>query len=232
MALYFVVTAMQSGLAQSSLADNQQIASAFDDVSSHRPIQTPSGISSIATGTFISAVPRITRSHRDWLSRPMIYASNVYRVPDARMRLIPTPDAQAQFSRRVAEYLLLALEDRASSPTATWDVRVHPYRAQSNGDISWWESGAAAQEPAWKLTFPSAWDLTVGQEIRPDNPDGPNALVSNTPVQRPDAINHLPLIIGVVVLGIALVELGPIISAAASRPSKPKSNPRRILSRR
>ena len=232
MTLYFTVLATQSGLYQSSLASNASIANAFDDISYHRTIDSPTGSHTLTTGSFVSPAPRITRAHLDWLTRPVIYASNVFRVPDSGLRSIPTASAQLTFAQRVGEYLRLALEEKAHSPTATWDVRVEPYSAEINGPLAWWDDGSAAAEPAWKLTFPSEWDLTVGQGVIPDNPDGPNSRVANTPRQRPAIIDNLPILIGVVVAGIAIVELGPIVSAVFSPPrSAARANPRR-LSRR
>lgn len=145
------------------------------------------------------------------------------------------PEGFAQALTDVTRELLVANASHETILPSTWAVRTMPYNPVENGEEAWWTSGRAATEASWVDHWPPVSDQVIPGAEAPvrDNPTGPNSLHRPPPASNP--LGALTWLVGIGVVGLALVEFGPAITAwsrrsaesHAAKKTAPQSNPRR-----
>lgn len=193
-----------------------------------------------SSATWVGPLPRITRTGTDTglLLNPIAAADTMPTVHVAWAFYLPdetvNPDAVAQ---TVVTPLASTLNG-ISAISGHWTASVAPYDTALNGDISFWQSGQAANTVSRDET-PTAGGPNVANE-NPVGPVGsPSLFQSLNPFAPPspggtsavDALKNLLIVVGVVGGGGLLVyELWPWLSGARrmqSRRSRARANPTR-----
>lgn len=215
-----VVRAVETSGYQSDAPTRAEITDAMQRVVG----QTHTGANGqpvVRAGHWAGPAPRVTR----WadLTGNKTFATWVFVIPSD----VIAPD----FAQRLADDVAASLAAHASHHAilgSAWEVRTAPYNAAINGPQSWWESDgpdSASRQARFVDTFPPVGAQVIPGAVAPvpDNHDGPNDL---HPV--PDEGNPLlwvGILGGVAVVGLALVELGPAISAWARGRATPAKTP-------
>lgn len=225
MTVALVVRAVETSGYQTDAPTRSEITDAMRRVVG-QSYTNAAGAQSVRLGNWAGPAPRVTR-----------WANAVNNKTHATWVFVVPGDVLADgFAQRLTDDVLASLGTNASHHNLlgpAWEVQVGPYNEAVNGPPAWWEDAGpngAARAASWVDHWPPVDAQVIPGATMPveDNHVGPNA--NHRPPAQDNPLTAVTWLVGLGVVGLALVELGPAISAwARGRAPKaaPTPNPRR-----
>lgn len=182
------------------------------------------GAQSHRLGNWVGPAPRVTR-----------WANTINNKTYATWVFLVSGDALAEgFAQRLSDDVAASLGQHASHHAIlgpSWTVSVAPYNEAVNGPPAWWEDSgpdSASRAARYVDTWPPVDAQVIPGATMPveDNHDGPNDR-HPVPVES-NPLTALTWLVGIGVVGLALVEFGPAITAwsrGCAEKSAPKATP-------